>query len=78
MFWVRRLDKQLFKSKFTFSCLPKDDFPILTTENYKISFSLKSGLLKEMIDKTYFAISNEETRYYLNGIFFHTIKLNNK
>ena len=67
-----------FKSKFTFSCLPKDDFPVLTTENYKISFLLKSSILKEMIDKTYFAISNEETRYYLNGIFFHTIKLNNK
>ena len=62
-----------FKSKFTFSCLPKDDFPILTTENYKISFSLKPGLLKEMIDKTYFAVSNEEARYYLNGILFHTI-----
>ena len=67
-----------FKSKFTFSCLPKDDFPILTTENYKTSFSLKSDLLKEMIDKTYFAVSNEEARYYLNGILFHTIKLNNK
>ena len=67
-----------FKSKFTFSCLSKDDFPVLTTENYKISFLLKSSILKEMIDKTYFAISNEETRYYLNGIFFHTIKLNNK
>ena len=67
-----------FKSKFTFSCLSKDDFPVLTTENYKTSFLLKSSILKEMIDKTYFAISNEETRYYLNGIFFHTIKLNNK
>jgi len=67
-----------FKSKFTFSCLSKDDFPVLTTENYKISFLLKSSILKEMIDKTYFAISNEETRYYLNGIFLHTIKLNNK
>ena len=67
-----------FKSKFTFSCLSKDDFQVLTTENYKISFLLKSSILKEMIDKTYFAISNEETRYYLNGIFFHTIKLNNK
>lgn len=66
------------KSKFTFSCLHKNDFPILTAENYKINFSLKSSKLKDMIDQTYFAISNEETRYYLNGIFFHTIKLNNK
>ena len=58
--------------------MPKDEFPILSTENYKISFLLSSNVLKEMIDQTYFAISSEESRYYLNGIFFHTVKLNNK
>ena len=74
----KKLHLTSFKSKFTFSCLPKDEFPILSTENYKISFLLSSNVLKEMIDQTYFAISSEESRYYLNGIFFHTVKLNNK
>ena len=74
----KKLHLSSFKSKFTFSCLPKDEFPILSTENYKISFLLSSNVLKEMIDQTYFAISSEESRYYLNGIFFHTVKLNNK
>ncbi len=75
---TKQLFLNSFKSKFTFKCLPKEDFPILTTENFSNSFSLNSDVLKEMIDKTYFAISTEETRYYLNGIFFHIVKVNNK
>ena len=66
------------KSKFVFSCLSKDEFPISSTETFKTSFDLEPDILKELIDKTYFASSNEETRYYLNGIFFHIIKINNK
>ena len=66
------------KSKFIFSCLSKDEFPISSSETFKISFDLKSDILKEIIDKTYFATSNEETRYYLNGLYIHTITLNNK
>ena len=66
------------KSKFTFSCLPKDEFPISSSESFKISFDLESDILKEIIDKTYFATSNEETRYYLNGLYLHTTSINNK
>ena len=65
------------KSKFEFKCLSTDEFPISETESFKTSFELKSDLLKEIIDKTYFATSNEETRYYLNGLFIHTTNLNN-
>jgi DNA polymerase-3 subunit beta len=36
------------------------------------SFKIAAADLKRMIDKTQFAISTEETRYYLNGIFLHT------
>ncbi|PPR37709.1 MAG: DNA polymerase III subunit beta [Alphaproteobacteria bacterium MarineAlpha6_Bin4] len=66
------------KSKFTFSCLEKEEFPITTSETFKTSFDLKSEILKEIIDKTYFASSNEETRYYLNGLYLHTANFNNK
>ena len=75
---LKKLHLNSYKSKFTFSCLPKEEFPMQTNETYKSTFSLSSEILKEMIDKTYFAISTEETRYYLNGIFFHTVKVNNK
>ena len=66
------------KSKFVFSCLSKDEFPISTTEAFKINFNLKSDIMREIIDKTYFATSNEETRYYLNGLYLHNASLNNK
>ena len=66
------------KSKFVFSCLSTDEFPISSTETFKISFNLEADILKEIIDKTYFASSNEETRYYLNGLYIHTTSLNNK
>jgi len=62
------------KSKFSLSCLPKDDFPKIDNSTLDNEISLSSKILKEIIDKTRFAISNEETRYYLNGIYFHIIK----
>ena len=74
----KKLHLMSSKSKFAFSCLSKDEFPISSTETFKTSFDLKSDILKEIIDKTYFASSNEETRYYLNGLYLHTATLNNK
>ena len=74
----KKLHLSSSKSKFVFSCLAKDEFPISTSETFKTSFDLKSDILKEIIDKTYFATSNEETRYYLNGLYLHTAELNNK
>ncbi len=64
------------KSKFSLSCLPKDDFPKIEETGLENEFKLKSDELKKIIDKTRFAISNEETRYYLNGVYLHTVELN--
>ena len=66
------------KSKFSLSCLPKDDFPKIDNIGLDNEFELKAEILKKIIDKTRFAISNEETRYYLNGIYFHIIKEDNQ
>ena len=74
----KKLHLMSSKSKFVFSCLSTDEFPISSTETFKISFNLEADILKEIIDKTYFASSNEETRYYLNGLYIHTTSLNNK
>ena len=66
------------KSKFSLSCLPKEDFPIIEIEKLKSEISLDSQILLKLIEKTKFAISNEETRYFLNGIYLHKKNIENK
>jgi DNA polymerase III subunit beta len=60
------------RSKFTLQTLPESDFPDLAAGDMTHKFTLPATALKRMIDKTQFAISTEETRYYLNGIYLHT------
>ncbi len=64
------------RSKFNLSTLKTEDFPILSDKNLSTNFVISADELSRMIDKTKFAISNEETRYYLNGIFFHKAESN--
>ena len=59
------------RSRFTLTCLPTDDFPVLSGGDLEHEFTLTVADLKALIDKTRFAISTEETRYYLNGIYLH-------
>jgi DNA polymerase-3 subunit beta len=59
------------RSRFTLQTLPESDFPDLAAGEMTHSFKLAAGDLKRLIDKTQFAISTEETRYYLNGIYLH-------
>tara|TARA_B100001057_G_C22856321_1_gene952811 strand:+ start:2034 stop:3152 length:1119 start_codon:yes stop_codon:yes gene_type:complete len=59
------------RSRFSLSTLPRDDFPLMTSSEYSCNFSIRSNVLKRLFDKTRFAMSSEETRYYLNGVFFH-------
>jgi DNA polymerase III subunit beta len=59
------------RSRFTLQTLPESDFPDLAPGEMTHKFSLKAADLKRLIDKTQFAISTEETRYYLNGIYLH-------
>ena len=59
------------RSRFSLPTLPRDDFPVIVEGDLPTSFELPGKLLAELIDRTRFAISTEETRYYLNGIFFH-------
>jgi DNA polymerase III subunit beta len=59
------------RSRFTLQTLPESDFPDLAAGDMTHKFSLTASELKRMILKTQFAISTEETRYYLNGIYLH-------
>lgn len=64
------------RSRFTLQTLPESDFPDLNAGDMTHSFRMQAADLKKMIDKTQFAISTEETRYYLNGIFLHPATTN--
>jgi DNA polymerase III subunit beta len=59
------------RSRFTLQTLPESDFPDLAAGEMTHTFTLAASDLKRLIDKTSFAISTEETRYYLNGIYLH-------
>ena len=61
------------RSRFTLQALPASDFPDLTSGEFSHRFALAAVELKRLIENTQFAISTEETRYYLNGIFLHTV-----
>ncbi|MFK4824563.1 DNA polymerase III subunit beta [Paenochrobactrum sp. BZR 588] len=62
------------RSSFRLQCLPQSDFPELTAGSFTHSFVMKALDFKRLIDRTQFAISTEETRYYLNGIYLHAIE----
>ena len=62
------------RSNFELPTLPASDFQTMASDEGAATFSVDAGDLRRLIDKTKFAISTEETRYYLNGIYLHGIK----
>jgi DNA polymerase-3 subunit beta len=62
------------RSRFTLTCLPTEDFPVMAGGELPHAFTLAAGDLAAIIERTRFAISTEETRYYLNGIYLHAAK----
>ncbi|MCB1591165.1 MAG: DNA polymerase III subunit beta [Alphaproteobacteria bacterium] len=62
---------QAGRSDFKLSCLPVSDFPEISVGDLPVSFSIPAAELRSLIDRTRFAMSTEETRYYLNGIYLH-------
>jgi len=71
-------DPRLFisagKSRLHLPVLPAGDFPSMPSDGFETKFEVEPTELVRLVDKTRFAISTEETRYYLNGIFFHTVE----
>jgi DNA polymerase-3 subunit beta len=59
------------RARFNLQTLPRDDFPVIAEGELPTRFELPAATLRQIIDKTRFAISTEETRYYLMGIFLH-------
>lgn len=59
------------QSRFSLGCLPIEDFPVMADGDLSHNFTLKAAECRVLVEKPSFAISNEETRYYLNGIYLH-------
>ena len=68
-----RLTVEAGRSNFSLTTLPKEDFPIMASSEYATNFSAKAADLRRLFDKSKFAISTEETRYYLNGVYMHVV-----
>lgn len=66
-----RLNVDAGRSHFSLPLLPPGDFPKMTADDFSHDFTVSASDLARLIDKTRFAISTEETRYYLNGIYMH-------
>jgi DNA polymerase III subunit beta len=66
-----RLTVEAGRSAFALTTLAREDFPVMASSEYQTSFTAKAGVLKRLFEKSKFAVSTEETRYYLNGVYFH-------
>jgi DNA polymerase-3 subunit beta len=67
-----RLTVSAGRSTFQLATLPKEDFPVMASAEYASNFEAPAPVLRRLFDKAKFAISTEETRYYLNGVYLHT------
>jgi DNA polymerase-3 subunit beta len=68
-----RLTVQAGRSRFNLPVLPAGDFPVMSGDGLSTRIAIDTGDLIRLIDKTRFAISTEETRYYLNGLYLHVV-----
>src|SRR3546814_12993006 len=65
------LEIKAARSRFRLPVLSPDDFPLIKAGELPIAFEMPAEKLSKMFGSARYAISTEETSYYLNGIFFH-------
>ncbi len=61
------------RSDFDLPCLPPEDFPQINAVELPSRFTIGARVFRDLLEKTRFAMSTEETRYFLNGIYLHVI-----
>lgn len=66
-----RVSVQAGRANFNLATLPREDFPVMASTEYTANFTAPAPVLRRLFDKSRFAISTEETRYYLNGVYMH-------
>ena len=73
-----RMSVDAGRSSFSLATLPREDFPVMASSEYEANFAAPAPVLRRLFDKSKFAISTEETRYYLNGVYMHVADLEGK
>ena len=73
-----RLTVEAGRSTFSLATLAKEDFPVMASSEYSSNFSAPAPVLRRLFDKSKFAISHEETRYYLNGVYMHIAEVDGR
>lgn len=73
-----QLNLKAGRSRFNLACLPAAEFPQITQGELPCRFTMPVATFKKLLDRTRFAMSTEETRYYLNGIHFHVVERENQ
>lgn len=68
-----RMELRAGRSRFALPTLAAAEFPVMTGGELPHSFVLSADVLRDLVDRTKFAMSSEETRYYLNGIYIHVM-----
>lgn len=71
-----RISVEAGRSNFSLTTLPREDFPVMASSEYEVNFAASAPTLRRLFDKSKFAISTEETRYYLNGVYMHVADSN--
>jgi DNA polymerase-3 subunit beta len=75
---VNKLKLTSSNSKFNLLCISSDNFPLSEEDINQKTFEVSSPKLLKLLNKTKISISNDETRHYLNGIYLHKTKSENK
>jgi len=73
-----KLQLESEKSVFHLNCINASEFPITDEDFNQNQFSIKSKILLKLLNKCKFSVSNDETRHYLSGIFFHQTQIDDK
>ena len=73
-----KLQLESEKSVFHLNCINASEFPIIDENFNQNQFSIKSKILLKLLNKCKFSVSNDETRHYLSGIFFHQTQIDDK
>ncbi len=71
-----RMTIEAGRSQFDLMTLPSGDFPIMASSDFAANFAIPANALKRLFGKTRNAVSTEETRYYLNGVYMHVAEAN--
>ena len=73
-----KLQLESEKSIFHLNCINASEFPLTDEDFNQNQFSIKSKQLLKLLNKCKFSISNDESRHYLSGIYFHQTQIEDK